>query len=374
MLKRYNEFNIKVPTEIIELSKLFKDNGKKLYIVGGYCRDMLMGKSPKDIDLATDSLPDESIKFLSPKYHIDLVGKSFGVIIVHLGSTKIEIASFRKDLEDISGGRHPEIELGVNIEDDVLRRDITISALFYDIENKKIVDIVGGKKDIENKIIRMVGDPNLRLKEDQLRSLRVLRFACRYQFDIDDLTSKALRNTDLSRISNERIWEEFKKSFEQSINFSTYLKYINYYNMWDEIFPGSNINQTIIDSNSFQVYIANLFRFDQDINLEKKLVSNYKMEIDIARQVIFLIDFINMDQDNVFDMYKSKIRCHIKDETILEWLRVLGKNKKVFSGLWKFLEYRPSVSSEELMSKGFKGKSLGDEIKRLETEKFIKML
>ena len=120
-----------VPKEIKELSDIFKENGKKLYIVGGWVRDHVMGRKPEDIDLTTDSLPDETLEFLGDKYSVDLVGKAFGVIILKVGGEDVEIASFRSDIGE---GRKPEVKLGVTIEDDVNRRDLTISSLFYDIE------------------------------------------------------------------------------------------------------------------------------------------------------------------------------------------------------------------------------------------------
>lgn len=372
-IKNYTEFNMKIPNEIIELSKIFKKNKKKLFIVGGYCRDILMNKSPLDIDLATDSLPDDTIKFLSPFYNIDLVGKAFGVIIVHLGKLKIEIASFRKDLEDDTGGRHHKVELGVSIEDDVLRRDITISSIFYDIENKKMVDITGGKNDIKNKVIRMVGDPNIRLKEDPLRALRVLRFACRYSFSINLDTKKALTKISLSTISQERIWEEFEKAFEQAIDFNTYLKYLDEYNMWDEMFPGSDINKNFIKSKNFIIVVTSLFKKMDFSTLERKMVRNWKIQTTLATKVVFLLMLKTLTPENAFNLYKLKLRYFVDDELIIEWLKVNNIKDKIYD---VFLEYRPSVTSDYLVSKGFtlNTKALGDEQKRLEIEEFKKLL
>ena len=122
--------------------------------------------------------------------------------------------------------------------------------------------------------------------------------------------------------------------------------------------------------------MANLFKSESNSrDLERKLVAHYKIEIDTARQIIFLIHFEELDENNVFDFYKAKVKCHITNETILEWLRVTNKNRNVFYSLWKFLEYKPSISADDLMSKGFKpGKALGDEIKRLEIDKFKEMV
>ena len=371
-IKKFNEFNIKVPKEIIELSKVFKENGKSLYIVGGWPRDILMGLKPIDIDLATDSLPDETISFLSGKYKIDLVGKAFGVIIVQLGQMKIEIASFRTDLEDLSGGRHPEVKLGVSIEDDVLRRDLTISALFYDIEKGEIVDLVGGIKDIENKVIRMVGDPKLRLEEDQLRAMRVFRFATRYGFTIDKRTKDALiKNIDLSKIAKERVWDEIKKAFKQAKNFSDYIRLLLEYKIFEEILPKLKINSLVSDSKSLVIYLTNLLRENFSKNLLNELIQVNKFETDLARPIVFLIELSKLDLTNVFDLYKKKIVSKVDDATILEWLSIIGKeNEPIYKA---FMKYKPSVNSQELIEIGYKGAELGKKIKELELENFKKL-
>jgi len=284
---------MKIPNEIIELSKIFKENKKKLFIVGGYCRDILMNKSPLDIDLATDSLPDDTIKFLSPFYNIDLVGKAFGVIIVHLGKLKIEIASFRKDLEDDTGGRHHKVELGVSIEDDVLRRDITISSIFYDIENKKMVDIAGGKNDIKNKVIRMVGDPNIRLKEDPLRALRVLRFACRYSFSIDLDTKKALTKISLSNIS-----QELNYFMSEACN-GRHKNNIRYLNILESRMINPGIEQ---DLKNFQQEVIDLFPFVNKIKKHPTYTHQfyriYLRKI-LASIRLLLLDIHELNQANI---------------------------------------------------------------------------
>ena len=117
---------------------VFKSKGKKLYVVGGAVRDFLTGDKPKDFDLATDALPDEVLEILGSKYKTNLQGKAFGVVVVFTDDQPegMEIATFR---EDVSKGRNPEVKLGVTIEDDVKRRDLTYNALFYDLDTKELV-------------------------------------------------------------------------------------------------------------------------------------------------------------------------------------------------------------------------------------------
>jgi tRNA nucleotidyltransferase/poly(A) polymerase len=180
-----------IPESIKGMHKIFQQKGKKLYIVGGAIRDFLKGDVPKDFDLTTDALPDEVLSYLESKYKTNIQGKSFGTIVVYPKDQPegVEITTFR---QDISKGRNPQVKLGVSIEDDVKRRDITFNALFYDLDTKEIVDLTGGKKDLEDNLIKMVGDPIERFDEDSLRILRAFRFASRYQSDLDESTKSAI--------------------------------------------------------------------------------------------------------------------------------------------------------------------------------------
>lgn len=379
-MKEKDMWNI-IPQSVKELNELFKKSGKKLYLVGGSVRDFLTGDKPKDFDLATDALPDEVLSILGRKYRTNLQGKAFGVVVVYTDDQPMgmEIATFR---EDISKGRNPEVKLGVTIEDDVKRRDLTFNALFYDLDKREIVDLVGGIEDLKGGITRMVGDPIERFDEDSLRILRSFRFASRYEHPLHKETEdaikkrKQLENIDpetgeMKRISQERVWEEIGKAWKQAKDFNYYLNFFTKFDMWDQVFPGSNINTKLVKSNDFVVVIANLFRNEPLNRLETKLVQEYKIEGDVANKVVFLLSLKDLTPENAPDFYKKKVQCAIKDETILEWYKVSSINDPV---MIKFLEYRPSVDSKELMAKGFSGRELGLEIRRLEIENFKKML
>ena len=388
-IKRYKQFLESksddmwsiIPESVKELQLLFKSKGKKLYVVGGAVRDFLTGDTPKDFDLSTDALPDEVLDILGSKYKTNLQGKAFGVVVVFTNDQPMgmEIATFR---EDVSKGRNPEVKLGVTIEDDVKRRDLTYNALFYDLDTKEIVDLTGGREHLAKGITQMVGDPIERFDEDSLRILRAFRFASRYGHPLHKDTEKAiekrkqLENIDpetgeMKRISQERVWEEMNKAWKQAKDYRNYLNFFTKFDMWSEVFPGSEINTDLVDSKDFVVVIANLFKLESPEGLEKRLVQDYRIDSQMASKIVFLIRLLELTPDTAFDLHKSKLQCHIEDKTILEWFRVLGINDPVKI---KFVEYKPTTSAQELMSQGFKGKSLGDEIKRLEIENFKKML
>ncbi len=134
------KFDIPIPKDILQIKDIFKKNGFKLYVVGGAVRDALLGKTPKDYDLATDAIPDK-VETMMAKGGLKTLptGKAFGVINVFTDMGEYEIATFR---EDLSGGRRPDAVSFTDIVGDVKRRDLTINALFYDIDTHEVVDLV----------------------------------------------------------------------------------------------------------------------------------------------------------------------------------------------------------------------------------------
>lgn len=194
---------------VMEVIKTLKDNGYQAYIVGGAVRDKLMNKIPLDYDVATSALPDE-IEVLFKRTLP--VGKQFGVILVVFGGETIEVATFRKD-GDYLDGRRPLSVTFCDAREDVLRRDFTINGLLYDPLNNEVIDWVDGRRDIEGKVIRCIGDPEQRFSEDKLRMLRAIRFSSNLNFSIERDTWSALINLKhlISEVSQERIRDEIDK-------------------------------------------------------------------------------------------------------------------------------------------------------------------
>ncbi len=196
-------------TKALNIVKKIKDAGYEAYFAGGCVRDMIMGFSPQDIDIATSATPDV-IKSLFPKSL--LVGAKFGVVIVVDGNKQFEVTTFRQD-EGYSNGRHPDRIKFTNAKEDVLRRDFTINGLLFDPINKKVIDYVGGQEDIKNKKIRAINDPYLRFEEDKLRMIRAVRFSVKLKFEIEENTYKAIKEKaeSIKSVSKERIRDEFLK-------------------------------------------------------------------------------------------------------------------------------------------------------------------
>ncbi len=190
------------------LSTLHKSDFKA-YLAGGCVRDALLNQIPKDFDIATSARPEQILKLFS---NSNQQGKAFGVVAVFCKQGMVEVATFRKDGPYLDG-RHPEYVEFLDDKEDALRRDFTINALFYDIQKKQVIDYVEGLKDLQNRIIRTVGQPKDRFTEDKLRMVRALRFQVQLDFNIDSMTEKAIDTMKhfISEISMERVYEECLK-------------------------------------------------------------------------------------------------------------------------------------------------------------------
>jgi len=184
--------------------------GHAAYFAGGCVRDRLLGRVPHDFDIATGATPD-AVQALFPRT-TGLVGRSFGVVgVLHDGFT-FEVATFRQDLDYIDGRRPSGVRF-VTAEEDAQRRDFTVNGLFYDPVADRVIDHVGGRADLERKVIRAIGAPDARFAEDKLRLLRAVRFAVTLGFAIEEGTWAALRARagEIAGISPERIRDELDK-------------------------------------------------------------------------------------------------------------------------------------------------------------------
>ena len=197
-----------------EVVSELRNAGHKAYCVGGCVRDTLLKIAPKEYDITTSATPEEVSKIFP---HTVPIGVTFGVILVIIGQYKFEVATFRKD-QSYSDGRHPDSVTYSTLEqEDVLRRDFTINGMLYDPIEEEVIDHVGGIDDLENKIIRTIGDPYERFNEDKLRMMRAVRFNSRYNFELDLNTFQAIEKLapEITQVSSERIRDEIIKIITQ---------------------------------------------------------------------------------------------------------------------------------------------------------------
>ena len=210
--------NVQVPRALGRLGEAFREAEHELYLVGGFVRDALLGGAGTDVDATTGARPAEIKKLLRKSAgHLWTVGERFGTIGAEVGGYSVEVTTYRSDLYT-EGSRHPEVTFGEGLADDLARRDFTINAIAADALSGEILDPTGGRGDLENGVIRAVGDPLGRMRDDPLRMLRAVRFQTTLSTKekpfamTADLEKSILENAHwLESISAERIREEFEK-------------------------------------------------------------------------------------------------------------------------------------------------------------------
>jgi len=187
-----------------------RDAGHTAYYAGGCVRDRLRGREPHDYDVATDARP-EKVQALFP--HTYAVGAAFGVIVVHEDGHDFEIATFRSD-EAYVDGRRPSGVVFTSAREDAERRDFTVNGMFFDPLASEVIDYVGGERDLAARVLRAIGDPEARFREDRLRMLRAVRFATVLGFEIEPATWSAVgaNANHIHEVSAERIREELVKT------------------------------------------------------------------------------------------------------------------------------------------------------------------
>ena len=212
-----------------EIIRTLRARGHRAYLAGGCVRDLLLNREPADYDVATDATPQQVMQIFPQTY---AVGEQFGVVVVpyaennaatstsvsaeetsahHRGA--IEVATFRSDV-GYSDGRHPdEVRFTKDPREDVKRRDFTVNGMMLDPATNEILDFVGGRADLKAGIIRAIGDPERRFAEDKLRMLRAVRFAARFDYEIEPATLGAIQKlaSKIHQVSAERIREELTK-------------------------------------------------------------------------------------------------------------------------------------------------------------------
>jgi len=210
----------------ISIVRTLRERGFQAYLVGGCVRDLLLGREPADYDVTTDATPQDVMGIFPETY---AVGAQFGVVLVpvpeasadtasrvstdHPKANSVEVATFRSDV-GYSDGRHPDqVRFSKDPREDVERRDFTINGLLLDPMTGDVLDYVGGRQDLEAGIIRTIGNPVARFSEDKLRMLRAVRFAARFEYEIDPATFAAMQELapQIHQVSRERVRDELTK-------------------------------------------------------------------------------------------------------------------------------------------------------------------
>jgi len=366
------KFRIILPRDIKLINQAFKKHGYSLYLVGGAVRDAILGKQPKDFDLTTDAKPDTIINILKSEPFVKNIletGKAFGVINVVTSNDEYEIATFR---EDLSGGRRPDAVRFADIETDALRRDLTFNALYYDIENEEIIDLVGGYDDLKNKIVKTVGSAKDRFGEDRLRIMRALRFAARFNTKLsDDIRESLMNDNSLEGVSYERIRDEFLKGIKTAKSVKYFLNLISEFNLWRHIFPGLVINKKFIETKLYKPLIS-IILFPNDYNFVNKQLNKLAYTKEEGFDIAFLIRLKDFDINRVVEFKKLLNRTNLSKDEYMLFVNNSDLDKNI---LEKLYDFQLTVKAGDLILKGIKpGPELGKVIEKIEINNFLKML
>jgi len=371
--------------QLPEVEKVFKAFGENsIFLVGGCVRDTLMKKSVTDIDFATPCEPLEVIEILNKSEinYID-IGIKFGTVTAIIDDKKYEITSFRKDIS--TDGRHAEVEFSKEMEADAARRDFTINALYVD-KDCKIYDFYNGQEDLENTILRFIGDPQARIKEDYLRIMRFFRFLASnttQSFNDDLLTILKTEAPNLSIISKERLWDEFTEILKTE-NPITALTLMQKNSIFENISEGLQVEESFENLISIESKIKDVdsilrlsLLFDNNPKKIEDFVNSFPLSSNESKALLQLgemnekiVSYLSMKEVR-FLLYKIGV-SNFKNQIILNWARdVQNKNEVNWRSLYEVAISweRPKfdLDSKDVMGMGInEGPLVGSILKEVE--------
>lgn len=361
-----------IPFEIKKALEILNNNNFEAYLVGGCVRDYLLKNIVNDYDITTSAKPDEILRLFS-NYTVVETGIKHGTVTVIINKIPIEITTYRVDGEYVGNRRPSKVLYSKSLKEDTKRRDFTINALCF---NEKIVDFHNGISDLENKIIRSVGNPNKRFYEDALRIMRAIRFSAILNFEIEENTKKAifLNRNLIKNISAERILSEFKKIVE-SDNIDILIMYRSVFEIFiPEIYTNiEKINKCKLLEKKFCVRLSVLF---EDLDVAEKCLKRLKFDNKSIKNTIDLIKIRKLNQGS--DKISIKIMLNKYNTKVfseyLEIAEVFGddyeKIKKNFQEIILNREYfelkNLKIKGSDLIENGFsKGKNIGETLEYL---------
>ena len=373
-MSRYKTINVEIPVphNVLIFNNIFTSNGYELYLVGGAVRDFLTDKPIKDYDLVTNALPDE-IEHILHEANVRTIptGKHYGIINAFIGKNEYEIATFRED-SATGDGRRPDSVTFTNMEVDANRRDLTMNALYYNIDTQEIIDYVGGIDDLINGVVRTVGEPSQRFEEDKLRMLRAIRFAHRIGSDLDPKIDRFLRSGyDLTDISHERIRDEFIKSITSAKSVKSLMASYKEYDMFKWVFPGMSINDDFVIYDDVIIVLTTLLIKNSEEIISKKL-NTLTYSINEIRNILFLKRLMTLSPETAPILKKASKVVSLDYYQITEFAFIAGIPKKLVNA---FMEFDLTVTGQDVINQyDLKGPELGKKIIELEIENFKKLL
>jgi len=322
---------IKISNEVQYIIETLQKSGYEAYIVGGCVRDRILGKEPKDWDICTPALPEQTMKCFA-EYHIIETGLQHGTVTLMLNHIPFEITTYRIDGQYSDNRRPDKVEFVSSLKADLSRRDFTINAMAYN-SNKGIVDFFGGMDDLNTGIIRCVGDAGQRFREDALRIMRALRFASVLSFSIDEDTSKAMLDNKnlLKNIAVERIASEINRMITGNGVSNILLKY---WPVITEIIPEIAPMNGFEQNNSYHCHDVlhhSLFSIDhapKNIVIRLAMLFHPQVSSDMAKAILLRLKYDNDTIKDVTELvfyHDANIQPDIKH--VKRWLNKIGEEK-----------------------------------------------
>ena len=229
--------------------------GYEAFLVGGCVRDLLLGVTPKDFDVATNAHPEQICELFG---NSRLIGRRFQIVHVYFNREYIEVSTFRalvnaNTTKSVNGRIVRDNTFG-NIEEDAMRRDFTINAMYFDLENATVLDFCNGLQDIKNKCLRIIGQVDTRYREDPVRMLRALRFRAKLNFNIETTTADAITSLGylLKDVPPARLFDEVIKLFHSGHAVKCFHE-LNYYHLFEKLFPLTH--RTIKEDDVFKQFV-----------------------------------------------------------------------------------------------------------------------
>ena len=343
---------IKVNKSALIALKLLNEKGYDAFIVGGAVRDILLKQDVYDYDITTNADPN-AIKLVFSDYAKYDVGRKHGTINVLIDKDRIDITPYRKE-EKYLDHRHPDyVSFDASLKDDLSRRDFTINAMCID-SNLNVIDYFNGIDDLNNKVIRCIGNPKKRFDEDALRILRAIRFKAKLSFSIEEETAKQIHKCKdlLNYISPERKKDELLKILAYKDGFKVINEYIDVF----KTFMPFEISKRKINNFSQPLYALSYLLIDKKVNLKALKYSRYEIEL---INIFINAAKININNDEEFieclsSIYQKQILNFLNEYHRKDFTDRYNKNKKYMVTINEL-----KIDGDEISSFGYKGKQLG---------------
>jgi tRNA nucleotidyltransferase/poly(A) polymerase len=349
---------VPLPKEAHEVINALKSI--EVYVAGGSVRDFLFNFyhhhpfDPKDIDFATPEKPDVVLDLLKRAGIKTLeVGKSFGVVVAVMPESQFEIATFRQESYDGDGRRPDAVKFLTSPEEDARRRDLTINGLFYDPRDKKILDFVAGMADVQNKIIRPIGDAKERYREDRLRVMRTVRFFCRYhrkglKVGLGQETIEAIKEfSAMDGVSEERVIAEFSAGLKQALYPPHYLECCQELGLFPAMFRGQINEEMVPLASTHDLIVALALLLPENGAAAIKRLNQLKYDNLTSRMVVFLRSLLEFRRDKVYDFWKRRESFQDQErlrDAVMAFSMLVGKD---LGEMRRVMDFRPKTSAAD---------------------------